>query len=121
MAKPKGWRNEPARHALAAKGIRTIPREILINMPWPSIEALPKVEPAPGTLQRIHNAIKTIDKEIDDYRDDPIMFTYVRLDEEITALEKELWTYTGRATDDAERKVKALREKLEESDAPWTN
>lgn len=90
-------------------------------MPWPSVEALPKVEPAPGTLQRIHSAIKKIDGEIIEYRDDPIMFTYVSLDNEIEELEKELWTYTGRATDEVERKVKALREKLEESETPWTN
>ena len=116
-----GWRKEPARHALAAKGVRTVPRDQLVKMPWPSVEALSKVNPTTGALERINKEVTRVDREIKDYRDDPIMFTYVRLDEEITALEKELSTYTGQAAANAATRVQDIRRELEESETPWTD
>lgn len=116
-----GWRKEPARHALAAKGVRTVPREQLNKMPRPSVVALPKRPPTTEALKRIEKRIVEIDRGITEYGEDPIMFTYVRLDHEIEDLEKELSTYGGRAADDLREKVKGLRSDLQESETPWTD
>jgi hypothetical protein len=67
--------------------------------------------------------------EIKAYREDSIMFTYVRLDKEINELENSLevggprvkWVLNREERDEAKKLARRLRKELESSEAPWTD
>jgi len=137
MKKPDGWKREPARHALAAKGIKTAahrksgyivghPDRQPTHVDRETADIL-KIERELGreltteAERRIEKRIVEIDRGITEYGEDPLMFTYVRLDHEIEDLEKELSKHSGPAADDLREKVKGLRSDLQESETPWTD
>lgn len=84
---------------------------------------------ASANMTAIGNKIIGIRKGINDYREDPIMFTYARLDGEIGELERSLdvggpgvkWALDSDDRERAQEIVKHLRRELEGSEAPWTN